>query len=52
MTVSEVYDMTDFESPVTLNLTTVYRAAEADSMRYSLAGQSLAELNKSYLNWV
>ncbi len=50
-TIAEIYNATDFESPVTRDITSVYRATDADSMRYYLAGQSLDDLNKSYLNY-
>jgi len=37
--------------PVTLNVTTTYRGADADEVRYGLSTESLAELSKEYLNY-
>ena len=37
--------------PVTLNVATTYRGADADEVRYGLATESLADLSKEYLNY-
>ena len=47
----EAYSREDGQSEITLNVTTTYRGAEADQMRYILSISSLADLGKSYLNF-
>ena len=37
--------------PVTLNVATTYRGADADEVRYGLSTESLAELSTEYLNY-
>jgi hypothetical protein len=49
--VVEVYKRESGQAAITLNVTTTYRGYEADGMRYDLSTSSLAELQKSYLNF-
>lgn len=49
--VNEKYDGPNGPGPISLLVRTTYLGAEADSVRYDLSGSSLAELNKSYLNF-
>jgi hypothetical protein len=48
---SEVYQSTNKSGPVSLRVSTTYRGAEADEMRYRLSTGSLADLSKQYLNF-
>ncbi len=50
-TVREVYKASSVNAPVSLSVTSTYRGADADSMRYRVANSSLAELSKQYLNY-
>lgn len=50
-TVRELYRVSDFDAPVSLTVTATYRGADADAMRYRLAGESRADLGKEYLNY-
>ncbi|MGH9971228.1 MAG: DUF3857 domain-containing transglutaminase family protein [Pyrinomonadaceae bacterium] len=49
--VKEVYQAPNIEGPISFVVTTTYRGAEADYMRYSLSGYSLTDLGKKYLNY-
>ncbi|HKE58678.1 MAG TPA: DUF3857 domain-containing protein, partial [Pyrinomonadaceae bacterium] len=49
--VLEVYRNDVGSRTISLNVTTVYTGSDADSMRYDLSTQSLAELSKDYLNF-
>jgi hypothetical protein len=49
--IKQIYTVTDYQSPTTLLIVTTYRGEDADSTRYRIAEQSLAELGKSYLNY-
>jgi transglutaminase-like putative cysteine protease len=49
--VKQVYQVPDDDSFATLLIDTTYRGEAADSTRYRIAEQSLAELGKSYLNY-
>jgi transglutaminase-like putative cysteine protease len=49
--VKQVYQVPDDNSPAILLVDTIYRGESADSTRYTIAEQSLAELGKSYLDY-
>ncbi len=49
--IKQIYTVTDYQSPATLVIVTTYRGEDADSTRYRIADQSLAELGKSYLDY-
>jgi transglutaminase-like putative cysteine protease len=49
--VHAVYRIADFASPVALTVTTTYRGADADALRYRLASEARADLAKDYLNY-
>ncbi|HST21960.1 MAG TPA: DUF3857 domain-containing protein [Blastocatellia bacterium] len=49
--VKEVYTVESYQSPATLEVTTTYRSMDADTMRYRLARQSIADISKVYLNF-
>src|SRR5262249_16641657 len=47
----EVYSRERGGQTVSLHVTTVYTGSDADSMRYDLSTQSLAELSRDYVNF-
>ncbi|HEY6802235.1 MAG TPA: DUF3857 domain-containing protein [Pyrinomonadaceae bacterium] len=47
----ESYSGASSRSPVSLDVTRIYRGMEADAMRYSLSSVSAADLNKARLNY-
>ena len=49
--VNERYDSPNGPGPISLVVHTTFLGADADNMRSYLAGTSLAELNKTYLNF-
>ncbi|HYX41187.1 MAG TPA: DUF3857 domain-containing protein, partial [Pyrinomonadaceae bacterium] len=49
--VLEVYQIADFAAPVALTVTTTYRGADADALRYRIASESRADLKKELLNY-
>jgi len=49
--IKEDYAVTANQQPALLEVTTTYRAMDADAMRYRLARTSLAELGRLYLNY-
>ncbi|HEY7786229.1 MAG TPA: DUF3857 domain-containing transglutaminase family protein [Pyrinomonadaceae bacterium] len=49
--IREAYKASGTEAPVSLSVTTTLRGADADDMRYMLAGSSVADLSKRYLNY-
>lgn len=49
--IKQIYTMTDHQAPTTLLVVTTYRGENADSVRYNIADQSLAELGKSYMDY-
>lgn len=50
-TVNEVYSVSDYLKPVPYVVTTIYRGADADAMRYRLSSQSQEQLSKDNLNY-
>jgi hypothetical protein len=50
-TVNQVYKIRDYGTPVSFVVTTTYRGADADAMRYRLSSESLDEMGKSNLNY-
>ena len=49
--VSEHYVIKDPDGPVSLTVSSTYRAGDADEMRYKLSQQSPAEMGKDFLNY-
>jgi hypothetical protein len=49
--IKEVYKASHIDGPVSLSVTTTFRGADADVMRYAIAGYSMPELSKQYLNY-
>lgn len=47
----ETFTITDYHSPVMLEVTTTYRKAEADSTRYNIARKPIAELGKDFVDY-
>lgn len=50
-TVKQSYSVNDYGLPVPFVVTTTYRGADADAMRYRLSSQSLDEFGKANLNY-
>jgi transglutaminase-like putative cysteine protease len=50
-TVRDTYEVKSFDAPVKFNVTTVFRGADADQMRYHIAGESRSDMAKEYLNY-
>lgn len=50
-TVRDTYEVKSFDAPVKFTVATTYRDADADQMRYRLAGESRSDLGKEYLNY-
>lgn len=50
-TVNEIYTVTDYYAPARFVVTTIYKGANADAMRYRLSSESLDELGKANLNY-
>ncbi len=51
VTVHELYEVAGFDAPVLLTVTTLFRGADADTMRYRLAGRSREDMGKGSLNF-
>ena len=49
--VQERYEDKNGQGPISLSVTTTYRGADADAIRYELSNRPLAQLGKSYLNF-
>jgi hypothetical protein len=50
-TIKQVYTVSDYGLPVPFVITTTYRGADADAMRYRLSSESLDEFGKANLNY-
>lgn len=49
--ISEFFTMKDYDRPVELKVSSLYKGLEADSMRFRLANQSQSALVKRFLNY-
>lgn len=49
--VKQIYRVPDDNAPTTLLIDTIYRGEAADTIRYRIAEESLAELGKTYLKY-
>ena len=49
--VNQIYEVRDYAMPVSFLVTTIYRGADANAMRYRLASESLDEMSKANLNY-
>lgn len=50
-TVHEFYEVTSFDAPVRLTVTSIYRGSDAEAMRYRLSGQSREDMGKEFINF-
>lgn len=51
VTVRELFEVASFGAPVRLTVTSLFRGADADAIRYRLVGQTREDIGKEYLNF-
>ncbi|MBV9925557.1 MAG: DUF3857 and transglutaminase domain-containing protein [Acidobacteria bacterium] len=51
LSVRELFEVADFDAPVRFTVTSTYRGADADAMRYRLSGQTREDMSEQFVNF-
>jgi transglutaminase-like putative cysteine protease len=51
LSVHELFEVASYDAPVRFTVTTTYRGADADAIRYRLSGRTREEMGKEFINF-